>query len=146
MIFGGRLFTLRSQADRNETRNTNRDAGSIDKLESEGNIMKTLITAVAFAAALATPVLSFAQQSDAPLSRAQVRAELVQLKDAGYNPNINDPAYPSNIQAAETRVSTQTLAQAQPQSSDYGSVATGTSQSGRTNAAQPRAMSTYFGQ
>ena len=107
--------------------------------------MKTLISAVAVAAALAVPALSFAQQSDAPLTRAQVRADLVQLEKAGYNPNVSDPSYPSNIQAAEARVSTQTLAQA-PQSSDYGSVANGSSQSGRTIGAQPRALGAYFGQ
>ena len=108
--------------------------------------MKTLISAVAVAAALAVPALSFAQQSDAPLTRAQVRADLVQLEKAGYNPNISDPSYPSNIQSAEARVSAQTLAQAPVQSSDYGSVANGSSQSGRTIGAQPRALNTYFGQ
>ncbi|WP_321801791.1 DUF4148 domain-containing protein [Caballeronia sp. J97] len=108
--------------------------------------MKTLISAVALAAALAAPALSFAQQSDAPLSRAQVRAELVQLEKAGYNPNISDPSYPSNIQAAQARVSAQQLAQAPVQSSDYGSVANGSSQSGRTVGAQPRALGAYFGQ
>jgi hypothetical protein len=108
--------------------------------------MKTLISAVAVAAALAIPALSFAQQSDAPVTRAQVRAELVQLEKAGYNPNVSDPSYPSNIQAAEARVNTQTLAQAQTQTSDYGSVTNGTSQAGRANAEQPRALSVFFGQ
>ncbi|SAL02624.1 membrane protein [Caballeronia pedi] len=108
--------------------------------------MKTLISAVAVAAALAVPALSFAQQSDAPLTRAQVRSELVQLEKAGYNPNISDPSYPSNIQAAQARVSAQTLAQAPVQSSDYGSVANGSSQSGRTTGVQPRALGAYFGQ
>ncbi|MDR5757205.1 DUF4148 domain-containing protein [Caballeronia sp. LZ035] len=107
--------------------------------------MKTLVSALAVAAALAVPALSFAQQSDAPVSRAQVRAELAQLQQAGYNPNISDPSYPQNIQAAEARVSTQTLAQA-PQTSDYGSVTAGSSQSGRTVGAQPRALGAYFGQ
>ncbi|SAK58152.1 membrane protein [Caballeronia temeraria] len=108
--------------------------------------MKTFISAVAVAAALAVPALSFAQQSDAPISRAQVRAELVQLEKAGYNPNISDPSYPSNIQAAQARVNTEQLAQASVQSSDYGSTTNGSSQSGRTIAAQPRALGAYFGQ
>lgn len=108
--------------------------------------MKTLVSALAVAAALTVPALSFAQQSDAPVSRAQVRAELVQLQQAGYNPNISDPSYPQNIQAAEARVSTQTLAQAPTQTSDYGSVAAGSSQSGRTAGTQPRALGAYFGQ
>jgi hypothetical protein len=59
--------------------------------------MKSLISAVAISAALAIPALSFAQQNDAMLSRAQVRAELAQLEKAGYNPNVSDPYYPSNL-------------------------------------------------
>jgi uncharacterized membrane protein len=47
--------------------------------------MKSLIQAVVVAAALAAPVAVFAQ-SNAPLTRAQVRAELVQLEKAGYKP------------------------------------------------------------
>jgi hypothetical protein len=141
MIFGGRLFKLRSLTADDET--TPRQH---PKIESEGNIMKSLISAVVVVASLAAPAFAFAQQSDTQLSRAQVRAELVQLEKAGYNPNINDVAYPSNIQAAQQRVSTQTLAQAPTQSSDYGSVANGSSESGRTSAAQPRAFGTYFGQ
>jgi hypothetical protein len=141
MISGRRLFKLRSQAAM-----TKRDNGSIHRIESEGNNMKSLISAVAIAATLVAPAFAFAQQADTQLSRAQVRAELVQLERAGYNPNTNDVAYPSNIQAAQQRVSTQTLAQAPTQSSDYGSVTSGTSNSGRTSAAQPRAFGTYFGQ
>ena len=51
--------------------------------------MKSLIQAVALAAVLAVPAVSFAQ-SDAPVTRAQVRAELVQLEKAGYNPGNAD--------------------------------------------------------
>jgi hypothetical protein len=108
--------------------------------------MKTLIAAVALATAFAVPSISFAQQSDAPLSRAQVRAELVQLEKAGYNPNISDPSYPSNIQNAQARVSAETLAQAQVPGNGYGSGASGSTQSGRTATVQPRAQNTYFGQ
>jgi Ni/Co efflux regulator RcnB len=65
--------------------------------------MKSLIQTVVVAAVLAAPVASFAQ-SNAPVTRAQVRAELVQLEKAGYNPNANDANYPANLQAAEARV------------------------------------------
>ena len=65
--------------------------------------MKSLIQAVVVAAALVAPVASFAQQSNAPVTRAQVRAELVQLEQAGYHPGVSDPFYPANIQAAEAR-------------------------------------------
>jgi hypothetical protein len=69
--------------------------------------MKSLVQAVVVAAALAAPVASFAQ-SNAPLTRAQVRAELVQLEQAGYNPaRAADPYYPNDIQAAEARVAAQ---------------------------------------
>jgi Domain of unknown function (DUF4148) len=70
----------------------------------EVKIMKSLIKAVALAAVIATPVASFAQ-SNQPLTRAQVRAELVQLEKAGYNPfRAADVNYPADIQAAEARV------------------------------------------
>jgi len=66
--------------------------------------MKSLIQAVAIAAVLATPVASFAQ-SNQPLTRAEVRAQLVQIEQAGYSPaRGRDPYYPTDIQAAEARV------------------------------------------
>ncbi|WP_432779092.1 DUF4148 domain-containing protein [Burkholderia gladioli pv. alliicola] len=56
-------------------------------------------------AALATaPVLSFAQTSQQGLTRAQVRAELVQLEQAGYNPASDHTQYPANIQAALSHI------------------------------------------
>ncbi|HKT67295.1 MAG TPA: DUF4148 domain-containing protein, partial [Burkholderia sp.] len=45
--------------------------------------MKSLIKAVALAALVAAPIVSFAQSNQQPLTRAQVRAELVQLEKAG---------------------------------------------------------------
>ena len=72
--------------------------------------MKSLIKAVAIAVVLAAPVASFAQ-SNQPLTRAQVKAQLVQLEKAGFNPAlVNDAAYPANIQAAEARVAAQNSA------------------------------------
>lgn len=88
--------------------------------------MKSLMQAVVVAAALVAPVMSYAQ-SDAPrLTRAQVRAELVQLEKAGYNPsNGEDAHYPAQIEAAEAKVAAQNAA-----ASGYGGTATGSSQSG----------------
>lgn len=89
--------------------------------------MKSLIKAVALAAVLAIPVASFAQASQ-PVSRAQVRAELVQLEKAGYVPsNSSDPQYPSNIQSAEAKVH----AANGVESSGVGGIADGTSQAGQ---------------
>lgn len=59
------------------------------------------------AVALAAPLASFAQ-SNQPVTRAQVRAELVQLEQAGYNPSrSSDTTYPADILAAEARVAAQ---------------------------------------
>jgi hypothetical protein len=73
--------------------------------------MKSFIYAALAATILAAPALSFAQQSTAPVTRAEVRAELVALEKAGYNPNdwIN---YPENLQAAQQRVDAERIAQA----------------------------------
>ena len=91
--------------------------------------MKSLIQAVAIAAVLAVPVASFAQ-SNQPLTRAQVRAELVQVEQAGYSPSHGrDPYYPSDIQAAEARVASQNGV-AQADASGFGPGASGTTQAG----------------
>jgi hypothetical protein len=56
------------------------------------------------AAALALPVVAHAQETGSTVTRAQVRAELVQLEKAGYQPARNDRYYPADIQAAEAKV------------------------------------------
>jgi len=93
--------------------------------------MKSLIQAVVVAAALAAPVAVFAQ-SNQPVTRAQVRAELVQLEQAGYRPGEDHTTYPAQIQAAEAKVAAQNNA--------VGGVAGGSSQSGR---ATDTAVSSY---
>ncbi|MEC5408154.1 DUF4148 domain-containing protein [Paraburkholderia sp. MPAMCS5] len=108
--------------------------------------MKTLISAVVVAAALAAPVASFAQ-SNQPVTRAQVRAELVQLEKAGYNPVGDHVDYPANLQAAQTRVDSQNgtaQAAAQVANSGYGAPIAGTSQAGRPIGSNDR-NSVYFG-
>jgi hypothetical protein len=89
-------------------------------------IMKSIIKAVAIAAVLAIPAVSFAQ-SNQPITRAQVRAELVQLEKAGYRPGAGTEAhYPDELQAAQARVNAENGA-----ASGYGGVANGVSQAGR---------------
>ncbi|CAB3764690.1 DUF4148 domain-containing protein [Paraburkholderia solisilvae] len=84
--------------------------------------MKSLIKAVALAAVLAVPAVSFAQ-SNQPVTRAEVRAELVQLEQAGYSPfDSSDAHYPAGVQKAEARVIQNTTG--------YGPSTAGTSQSG----------------
>ncbi|WP_206996825.1 DUF4148 domain-containing protein [Trinickia mobilis] len=91
--------------------------------------MKSLVKAVALAVVLAAPVASFAQ-SNQPVTRAQVRADLVQLEKAGYHAGSDKTAYPTHIQAAEARVAAANGA-AQANTSGFGSEANATSQSGQ---------------
>lgn len=47
-------------------------------------------------------------QSSAPLTRAQVREELIRLEAAGYEPSKGDDGeYPADIQAAQARAAAQ---------------------------------------
>ncbi|SAL88545.1 membrane protein [Caballeronia choica] len=79
--------------------------------------MRSLAKAVAFAVVLAAPAASFAQ-SNQPVTRAQLRAELAQLERAGYNPNdmLN---YPENLEAAKAKIAAQNP-KAQGDASAYG--------------------------
>lgn len=84
--------------------------------------MNSLIKAIALAAVLAVPAVSFAQ-SNQPVTRAQVRAELVQLEKSGYSPfDSSDAHYPAAVQKAEARVAADTTG--------YGPSTAGTSQAG----------------
>ncbi|ALL71763.1 Protein of unknown function (DUF4148) (plasmid) [Paraburkholderia caribensis MBA4] len=90
--------------------------------------MNTLLRVAALAAAIAMPLTSFAQTTQ-PVTRAQVKAELVQLEKAGYHPwDFSDTYYPDNIQAAEAKVAAQNQ---QAQDGGYGPSTAGASQSGR---------------
>ena len=87
--------------------------------------MKFLIKAVALAVVIAAPVASFAQ-SNQPLTRAEVRSQLVQLENAGYHPGDGDQnTYPVQIQAAEAKVA------AESADTGVGGVANGSSEMGR---------------
>lgn len=101
-----------------------------------------------FAMMLAATALSFPlaalAQTDSTLTRAQVRADLQRLEQAGYAPSKGeDPYYPRDIQAAEARVSARSGA------TSYGGVSSGATQSGSrvtTRAASPEEMKQlYFG-
>ncbi len=74
----------------------------------------------AVAIAFAAPVASFAQ-SNQPLTRADVREQIVQLEKAGYNPGfVSDSRYSADVQAAQARIDAQ---------SAYGGVSDGAVQS-----------------
>jgi len=69
--------------------------------------MKSLIQSVLIAAALTAPVAVFAQ-SNAPVTRAEVKAQLVQFEQAGGPRSFsNDPYYPADAQLAQARVDAQ---------------------------------------
>ncbi|WP_042339432.1 DUF4148 domain-containing protein [Paraburkholderia ferrariae] len=85
--------------------------------------MKSLLKAALVAAVLAVPVASFAQ-SQQPVTRAEVKADLAQLRAAGYDPS-DWMHYPDNIQAAEAKVAAEKAA------TGYGPSTSGTSQSGQ---------------
>ncbi|WP_028217194.1 DUF4148 domain-containing protein [Paraburkholderia oxyphila] len=102
--------------------------------------MKTLIAAALAATVLAAPALSFAQESQ-PVTRAQVKAELVQLEQAGYRPGLASPYYPEDLQAAQAKVAQQN---ATAEATAYGASTNGSTQAG--SRVTTNAKSVYFGQ
>ena len=102
-------------------------------------MIKAFVPALVIASALAAPTFAFAQDNG-PVTRAQVRAELVQLEKAGYNPSTDRVDYPQNIQAAQARVNAENGGTA------YGASTAGSSQAGaRTTAPISGRNSVYFG-
>jgi Domain of unknown function (DUF4148) len=91
--------------------------------------MKSITKAVIVAAVVSVPVVSFGQSSP-QVNRADVRAEMAALEQAGYTPQ-DGLHYPENLQAAEAKVTAQ-RASAQAAGVGYGGQPGGTSQSGRT--------------
>jgi hypothetical protein len=73
------------------------------KQNPEVSIMK-LVQSLIVAAVLAVPAVSSFAQSNQAVSRAEVKAQLVQLEKAGYNPASDRTQYPNNIEAAQARV------------------------------------------
>jgi hypothetical protein len=90
----------------------------------EVKVMK-LIQSLIVAAAVALPALSFAQTNQ-PLTRSEVRAQLVELQKVGYNPASDETQYPRNIEAADARLGAQHGLAA----SSYGPAMGGSSASG----------------
>ncbi len=114
-------------------------------MTKSGKLSALLLPALLVASALAAPAIAFAQDSNAPMTRAEVRAQLTQLEKAGYSPATNDNYYPQALQEAQQRVdaSNGTAAQA------YGPSTSGTSASGLHVPVEPASgdaqHSIYFG-
>jgi uncharacterized protein DUF4148 len=87
-------------------------------------IMRSVIKVTLISVMLITPALAFAQTvstrtDNAPLTRAEVRADLVRVEQAGYRQNKTH--YPADIQAAEAKLEA---------SNGSGGVVAGTGESG----------------
>jgi hypothetical protein len=104
--------------------------------------MKLFLKATVIAAVALIPALSFAQSS-APVTRAQVRADLVQFEQNAPRGALgHDPYYPVSTQAAETRI-----AQENSNSVAVGGTSNGgTSAAGSRLAPAPGAKPLYFGE
>lgn len=79
--------------------------------------MRSLVQAALGVVVLSAPAFSFAQ-SNAPITRAPVGAEIIELEHAGYHMGAgNNINYPEAIEATEARVAAQRAA-----ASGYGGV------------------------
>jgi hypothetical protein len=103
--------------------------------------MKSVLSATLIASVLAIPAVSFAQQSNGPVTRAQVRAEVVEAQKAGLL-NQNDTNYPK-LYAAQTSTPESVTPQ---QGEAVGGVDIGTSQAGARTTIENQIFSTYRGQ
>ena len=98
--------------------------------------IKTLAFVSIAIAALGGPALCFAQTT-APLTRAEVKADLIRVEQAGYDPASGDGVYyPANIQAAEAKVAAEQATHTLNDAAG-GTTLTGTSAAGK-RAAAPR--------
>ncbi|WP_332112516.1 DUF4148 domain-containing protein [Burkholderia sp. IMCC1007] len=99
--------------------------------------MKTLVSSALAALIIAAPAVSFAQQNDHQLTRAEVKAEMARLAAVGYTPALDHNQYPAAILAAEKRVRENAVAQAASgaapaaDATGYGNAGTTPSESGR---------------
>jgi hypothetical protein len=85
--------------------------------------MNSLVKTIVIVGAFVTPIASFAQSND-PVTRAQVRAELVELEQTGWRPTQGHTTYPADIQAAEAKVAEKSRASGVGRDA-YGSSASG---------------------
>ncbi len=69
--------------------------------------MKKIAICLALIAGTLAASTASAAQSSAPITRAQVRADLVQVEKAGYDPSGDQNNYPADIEAAEAKISAQ---------------------------------------
>ncbi|CAH2801519.1 MAG: hypothetical protein CBARDMAM_4388 [uncultured Caballeronia sp.] len=141
-ISGLDLFSSEAHAD------TGTQSQRLPKIENKlwrFIMTKLLLSALLIASALAAPSFAFAQDNNVPVTRAEVRAQLTQLEQAGYNQATNDNYYPQALQAAQQRVNASNGVTAE----SYGPSNSGTSASGIRTSIAPASgndqHSIYFG-
>ncbi|MGH8781420.1 DUF4148 domain-containing protein [Paraburkholderia sp.] len=100
--------------------------------------MKTLIAIALTLGACTASITSFASTT-APLTRAQVYADLVRVEQAGYVPSAGDDEnYPEDIQAAEAKIAATDAASRNAQATlDTQRAVGGTSVEGTSQAGSP---------
>jgi hypothetical protein len=102
-------------------------------------MFKSVTPAIVAVSVLAAPALAFAQDSSA-VTRSDVKADLVQLEQAGYNPGSDKINYPQSVQAAEQHVA----AKKDVAQTSYGSPSGSSSHSGVRVIAPQSPQSSYF--
>jgi hypothetical protein len=98
----------------------------------KGKTMTKLFLVLTVAVGFSTTPPTYAQIVQDTETRAQVRADLIQLERAGYKPGRDDYNYPSDIQTAETKLAEQNATR----TAIGGVPAQGSSQSGTTTPAR----------
>lgn len=94
----------------------------------------TLMQAIVIAAAAMAPAVAFAQAPNAaPVTRAQVKGEIVQLEKSGYSLAGSDIDYPGNLQAAQARAGNAVT-------TTYGGKLGGTTDAGSRAATAPTSL------
>jgi len=102
--------------------------------------MKALVCLTFSVSALTSPTLTFAQATSGQLTRAQMRADIVRVAQAGCHPGGGDNDYPVEIQAAEAKIAEQDGARLADDSAG-GVAQAGSSQTGMaTNAISPGSL------
>ena len=66
-------------------------------------MFKSLVPAIVLASALGVPSFAYSQD-EGTVSRPAVKADLIQMEQAGYNVEGDQTTYPAQAQAAEQRV------------------------------------------
>jgi hypothetical protein len=106
----------------------NQLSGSAGQPLSQGKfIMKSLVLSLLAASALTLPLASFAQAADDPVTRAQVRSELIQAEQQGTVPP-SKTKYPAGQDTAQN-MTRQAKQQSGDSNTGYGPSAYGSNQS-----------------